>query len=80
VTKTGFVIANLFRRKARTTLTLLSITAAFLLFGLLQAVIVLFDRPADFVGITRLITQARVSFLQPLPMRLLPQIEAIPGV
>jgi putative ABC transport system permease protein len=80
MTKTGFVIANLFRRKTRTVLTLLSVTAAFLLFGLLQAVIVLFDRPADFVGITRLITQARVSFTQPLPMRLLPQIEAIPGV
>jgi len=80
MTKTGFVIANLFRRKARTTLTLLSVTAAFLLFGLLQAVNVLFDRPADFVGITRLITQARVSFTQPLPMRMLPEIEAIPGV
>lgn len=80
MTRTGFVIANLFRRRARTILTLLSITAAFLLFGLLQAVNVMFDRPADFIGITRLITQARVSFTQPLPMRLLPQIEGTPGV
>jgi putative ABC transport system permease protein len=80
VTRTGFVIANLFRRKARTTLTLLSVTMAFLLFGLVQAVLVLFDRPADFVGITRLITQARVSFTQPLAIRLLPQIESVPGV
>jgi putative ABC transport system permease protein len=80
VTKTGFVIANLFRKKARTTLTLLSVTMAFLLFGLMQAVIVLFDRPADFIGITRLITQARVSIIEPLPIRLLPQIQSVPGV
>ena len=80
MTKTGFVIANLFRKKARTTLTLLSVMMAFLLFGLLQAVNVLFDRPADFIGITRLITQARVSLIQPLPIRLLPQIQAVPGV
>ena len=80
MTRTGFVFANLFRRKGRTILTLLSVTTAFLLFGLLQAVNVLFDRPADFVGITRLITQARVSMVQPLPIRLLPQIEAVPGV
>jgi putative ABC transport system permease protein len=35
---------------------------------------------ADFLGANRLITQAKISFTQPLPMRLLPQIEAIPGV
>jgi putative ABC transport system permease protein len=80
MTKTGFVLANLFRRKTRTTLTLLSIVTAFLLFGLLQAVNVLFGAGADFVGATRLIVQSRVSFTQPLPMRLLPQIEAVPGV
>ncbi len=53
---------------------------AFLLFGLLQAVNVLFSAGADFVGATRLVTQARVSFTQSLPMRLLPQIESVPGV
>jgi putative ABC transport system permease protein len=80
MTRTGFVIANLGRRKTRTALTLLSIVAAFLLFGLLQAVNVLFSAGADFVGATRLITQARVSFTTPLPLRLLPQIESVPGV
>lgn len=80
MTKTGFVIANLFRKKSRTSLTLLSVTMAFLLFGLLQAVNVLFNAGADFIGASRLMTQARVSFTQPLPMRLLPQIEAVPGV
>lgn len=80
MTRAGFVIANLGRRKTRTILTLLSIVTAFLLFGLLQAVNVLFSTGADFVGATRLVTQARVSFTTSLPMRLLPQIESVPGV
>ncbi len=80
MTRTGFVLANLMRRKTRTLLTLLSIVTAFLLFGLLQAVNVLFSAGADFVGATRLVTQARVSFTQSLPMRLLSEIEAVPGV
>jgi putative ABC transport system permease protein len=80
MTRTGFVLANLGRRKTRTVLTMLSIVTAFLLFGLLQAVNVLFSAGADFVGATRLVTQARVSFTQSLPMRLLPQIESVPGV
>jgi putative ABC transport system permease protein len=80
MTRTGFVIANLWRRKTRTILTLLSIVTAFLLFGLLQAVNVLFSAGADFIGASRLVTQARVSFTQSLPIRRLPQIESVPGV
>jgi len=80
MTRAGFVFANLLRKKTRTVLTMLSIVTAFLLFGLLQAVNVLFSAGADFVGATRLVTQARVSFTQSLPMRLLPEIESIPGV
>lgn len=80
MTRAGFVIANLGRRKTRTVLTLLSVVTAFLLFGLLQAVNVLFSSGAEFVGATRLVTQARVSFTQSLPMRLLPQIESVTGV
>jgi putative ABC transport system permease protein len=80
MTRGGFVLANLGRRKTRTVLTLLSIVTAFLLFGLLQAVNVLFSAGADFVGATRLITQSRVSFTDSLPMRMLPQIEAVAGV
>ncbi len=80
MTKTGFVIANLFRKKARTSLTMLSIVTAFLLFGLLQSVNVLFSAGADFLGTARLITQARVSFTQSLPMRMRAEIEQVPGV
>jgi putative ABC transport system permease protein len=80
MTKSGFVIVNLFRKKTRTILTLLSVIMAFLLFGLLQSVNSIFNAGADFVGATRLIVQARVSFTSPLPVSMLPRLEAIPGV
>jgi putative ABC transport system permease protein len=80
MTKTGFVIANLFRKRTRTLLTLLSVIMAFLLFGLLQSINSIFNAGADFVGATRLITQARVSFTQPLPISMVPRLESVPGV
>ncbi|MBS0377264.1 MAG: ABC transporter permease [Proteobacteria bacterium] len=80
MTRSGFVIANLFRKRTRTALTLLSVIMAFLLFGLLQSITTMFDAGEDYVGATRLITQARVSFTQPLPISMLPKLEAIPGV
>jgi putative ABC transport system permease protein len=80
MTRSGFVIANLFRKRTRTILTLLSVIMAFLLFGLLQSVNTIFSAGASFVGATRLIVQARVSFTSPLPLSMLPKLEAIPGV
>ena len=80
MTRSSFVIANLFRRRTRTILTLLSVIMAFLLFGLLQSVNTIFNSGADFVGATRLFTQARVSFTSPLPISMLPKLEAVPGV
>ena len=80
MTRTGFVIANLFRKKTRTILTILSVIMAFLLFGLLQSLSHIFNAGADFVGATRLMTQARVSFTQPLPLSMVPKLEAIPGI
>ncbi|KAA2283949.1 ABC transporter permease [Arenimonas fontis] len=80
MTRTGFVLANLFHRKTRTGLTLLSVVAAFVLFGLLQALNLVFSAGADFVGATRLVVQSRVSFTQSLPLRMVPEMDAIPGV
>ncbi len=74
------IFGALFRKKWRTFLALLSLTAAFLLLGLGQAVNSLIGGGAEFLGANRLITQARTSFTQPLPMRMLPRIEAVPGV
>src|SRR6516225_8025630 len=80
MTRAGFVIANTFRKRTRTILTLLSVIMAFLLFGLLQSVNTIFNAGADFVGATRLFTQARVSFTSPLPVSMVPKLEALPGV
>ena len=74
------VVSALLRKKTRTVFTLLALAAAFLLIGLLQAVNSVLAGGADFLGANRLISQAKTSFTQPLPMRLLPQIEAVPGV
>ncbi len=76
----GLIWAGLFRKKLRTLLTLLSLWSAFVLLGLLQAVNSLFSGGADFLGANRMITQAKTSFTQPLPIRMMPQIEAVPGV
>jgi putative ABC transport system permease protein len=72
--------AGLFRKKTRTILTLLSIIVAFLLFGLLQAVQVAFESGADAADAKRLLTTARYSIIEPLPMSYQRSIERVPGV
>jgi putative ABC transport system permease protein len=76
----GLVWAMLWRSRARTILTLLSLVTAFLLLGLIQAANSLFSGDQINLSAPILITQARVSFTSPLPMRLIPQVEAVPGV
>jgi putative ABC transport system permease protein len=73
--------ASLFRRKTRTVLTLVSIAAAFLLFGLLDAVRTSFDQAGQSAdGAERLQVGAKLSFIQPLPRSLEAQIARVPGV
>jgi putative ABC transport system permease protein len=75
------VWAALFRRKTRTLFTLLSILAAFLLFGLLDSVRMAFaNAGGSIVGADRLVTMSKVSFTLSLPKSLLPRIQAVPGV
>jgi putative ABC transport system permease protein len=72
--------AGLFRKKTRTILTMLSIVVAFLLFGLLQAVQAAFESGADTADAKRLLTTARYSIIEPLPMAYRSRIEQVPGV
>lgn len=75
------VWAALFRRKTRTLLTLVSIVAAFLLFGLLDAVRSSFDQAGQSAnGALRLQTGSRLSFIQTLPLALSAQIAGVEGV
>ncbi|MFZ5663239.1 MAG: ABC transporter permease [Pseudomonadota bacterium] len=72
--------AALFRSRTRTLLTLLSVVAAFLLFGMLDAVRVAFNSSANVAGYDRLVVASRLSITQMLPVRLESQIERVPGV
>jgi putative ABC transport system permease protein len=74
------LLSALLRKKARTLLTLLSVAAAFALFGMLDAVRVAFNAPQSVVGIDRLITSSRLSLIQPLPYADLARIQSTPGV
>ena len=75
------VWASLFRRKTRTFLTLVSIIAAFLLFGLLDAVRTSFSQAGQSAnGAERLQTGSKLSFIQTLPQSLQAQMERVPGV
>jgi putative ABC transport system permease protein len=73
--------ASLFRRKTRTILTLVSIVAAFLLFGLLDAVRTSFAQAGQSAnGAQRLQTGSRLSFIQTLPQSLEARMAQVPGV
>jgi putative ABC transport system permease protein len=74
------ILASLRRRKLRTLFTLLSITVAFLLYGLLAAVKNGFDANLQGAVEDRLVTMHKVSIVQPLPISYLERIASVPGV
>jgi putative ABC transport system permease protein len=75
------VWAALLRRKTRTLFTLLSVVAAFLLFGLLDSVRGAFTGAGASVnGVHRLVTISKITFTMQLPKSLLERIRAVPGV
>ncbi|GGF21132.1 membrane protein [Aliidongia dinghuensis] len=74
------VWSGLWRKRARTLFTLLSIVVAFLLFGMLQGTNAAFSRGVEGAHINRLVTVSRISFTEALPYADLAQIEAVPNV
>jgi putative ABC transport system permease protein len=71
---------NLFRRKIRTTFTVLSIVVAFILFGVLAALNTAFGIGVELAGNDRLVITHKVSIIQLLPESYQARLEAIPGV
>ncbi len=71
---------NLMRKKARTTLTVLSIFIAFVLYGALVAVKTAFGVGVELAGLDRLVTIHKISLIQPLPESYGRKILAIDGV
>ncbi|WP_206957730.1 ABC transporter permease [Trinickia acidisoli] len=72
--------AMLWRKKVRTSLTLLSILIAFLLFGMLQGVNAAFQQTVDNSNVNRLIVTNKISITESLPYAYLQQLAALPGV
>ena len=73
--------AALFRRKTRTFLTLASILAAFLLFGLLDGIRTSFAQLGqNSNGAQRLQTASRLSFIETLPLSLESRIKRIDNI
>ena len=71
---------NAWRKKIRTSLTILSVLVAFLLFALLSAFSYAFRLGADVAAADRLVVIHKVSLINPLPLSYLNRIAATPGV
>ena len=76
----SLIWSNLFRRRVRTFLTLFSIMAAFLLFGLLRSVADAFEGGVEIAGVDRLTVSPKFSIVDGLPISHMAQIAAVPGV
>ncbi len=74
------LLANLKRKKIRTTLTIGSFVVAFFLFGLLGAIRYGFRQGIDVAGADRLVVIGRTSIIQPLPLPYFDRIKRLPGV
>jgi len=72
--------AGLWRKRTRTTFTLLSVVAAFLLYGLLQGVNAWLGNALEGARVNRLYTVSRISFIEPLPISYVQRVETVPGV
>ena len=74
------VWSNLRRKKLRTSLTLLSILVAFVLFSLLSALKLALAGGVNLAAADRLFVRHRVSFIQPLPHAYMARIARVAGV
>lgn len=76
----ALILSNLKRHKLRTTLTVLSIVVAFVLFAYLAAIKNAFRFGTSVEGANRLVVRHRVTLIQPLPQSYERRIEQIRGV
>lgn len=75
-----FIWKNLTRKKLRTTLTVLSIIVAFLLFGALGSIRTAFTQGVEIAGADRLLTMSRISLMQSLPYSYVQRVRGLDGV
>jgi putative ABC transport system permease protein len=71
---------NLFRRKLRAVLMIVSILVAFLIFGVLAGVYASFTAGEDRAAADRLVVVNKVNFTQPLPVAYYNRVRSVAGV
>ncbi len=76
----GLIWKNVWRKKIRTSLTILSVFVAFLLFALLSAIGYAFKSGEDVADAERLVVIHKISLINPLPMSYKNRIASTPGV
>ncbi len=76
----GLIWKNAWRKKIRTSLTVLSVLVAFLLFALLNAIGYAFRSGEDVSSAERLVVIHKISLINPLPMSYQARIASTPGV
>jgi len=76
----GLVWRNVWRKRIRTSLTILSVFVAFLLFSLLSALGYAFKSGEDAADAERLVVINKVSLINPLPVSYQNRIASTPGV
>lgn len=74
------VVRNLTRRKLRTFFTVASVIIAFILFALLGGLNRAFTAGVELAGADRLVTQHKVSFIQPIPVAYVSRVQSMDGV
>ncbi len=76
----GLIWRNVWRKKIRTSLTIMSVFVAFLLFAFLSAVGKAFTAGEDLADAERLIVLEKVSIINSLPQAYQDRIASVPGV
>jgi putative ABC transport system permease protein len=71
---------NLGRRKGRTTLTVVAVAVAVLIFAIIRTVVAAWNAGAEEAAKDRLATRHKVSFTMQLPKRYIDDIRQVPGV
>jgi putative ABC transport system permease protein len=71
---------NLFRRKMRAILMMVSIFVAFLIFGILASFERAFNAGEDVAAADRLVVVNKINFTQPLPIAYFNRVRAVEGV
>ena len=76
----GLIWRGMWRKKIRTSLTILSIVVAFLLFTLLNSIGEAFESGGAMTGAERLVVIDKITLINPIPISYQARIAAIPGV